>query len=178
VHAKKLLTAQSHCANNREMKLRLLLAGAAFVPLIALSQVALPNAKIDEIDEAFVKLMVIADKLNETVGNWNAACGHPSDEAVAPCEALRIDLSKAFAKFIGLAHDYEKSGDGCAADLRVRVVNHEARLFAWNIDCAGVKLSPDKNAFCAQEKLDIELEQKEIERDVQQCMDDSSKSKL
>lgn len=115
-----------------------------------------------EFDVRFGALLVWATTLNESALKWNTVC---VPDQTTGCAEWRAVLVEQFVMFVEAAKSYKTEGKDCEADLRRRVVKHEVRVAAWNVNC----VSTPATEGCKTETAALLVELETLRKDIDKC---------
>ncbi len=117
-----------------------------------------------EYDARFGALLVWATNLNASALNWNADCA--SDQTKEGCAEWHAVLTEQFVMFIEAAKSYKnEEGGDCAVNLRGRIVKHEVRVAAWNVNC----VNKPSNEACTTETTALATEVDVLQKELAKC---------
>ena len=127
--------------------------------------VPIPPAQDNKPDLFFFQLTQKAVAIDRLSTAWNAKCASlpRTDQG---CLDVKKLLNERMTVFIVAAAQYHKTGGGCQAEMRYRVVQRVVALYRWNLKCAGNAAEHQ----CVEDSARLNKESDELRAQVDECL--------
>lgn len=128
------------------------------------------------VDSEYLELVNQGEQLSAQAEKWNQDCNEHINSK--DCVAGQGVLATIWGDYLLRTLKYHSKGEGCAAEMRNKIIAFNGHIALFNIRCAGHDHVGQEQSECSQESAFIEEERVELHDQMIDCRVQNQDKKL